>query len=85
MKPILTFIAALFISGMALAQSTNKHDKVNVIEMGVVLDFSNKTQTDFKQISTAPGQKVARLYRNKNSRVHKELAFSTKKSRPKLA
>jgi len=75
MKAILTLIFILFFSTSAIAQN---EVKVNTITMNVELNIT------IDQDGTN-GNKVARLYRFKNSRVKKALKFTTKKNRSKIA
>ena len=85
MKSILTLIFVLFFGLTAFAQNTNTNDTVEPIEMGVVLDSGINTINDTKEIKIDTEKSVARLYKFKNSRVKKALAFTTKKDKPKLA
>ncbi|WP_343485789.1 hypothetical protein [Allomuricauda sp. d1] len=77
MKTVLTFIAVLFFGVTVTAQST-KEIKVEPITKTVELDIDLTKQQE-------PQKEVARLYRYKNSRIKKELAFRTKRNRAKLA
>ncbi|MFS4467420.1 hypothetical protein [Maribacter sp. 2210JD10-5] len=85
MKTVLTFVLVLFFSATAMAQQTDNNDKVDIIEMGVVLVTGNSTDITFKTVTGTAQKSIARLYKTKNARVLKELNFSTKKSRPKMA
>ena len=53
--------------------------------MGIVLDSGINTINDTKEVKIDTEKSVARLYKFKNSRVKKALAFTTKKDKPKLA
>ncbi len=72
MKTIVTLIFVLFIGVAAQAQDANVDTKVETIEMGIVTP-------------TIKENTVARLYKNKNSRVKKALTFTTKRNSAKLA
>lgn len=70
---------------MALAQNTQNYDTVEPLKMGAVLDSGIDTSSNFKEVKTATKKSVARLYKFKNSRIKKALAFTTKKDKPKLS
>jgi uncharacterized protein YgiM (DUF1202 family) len=72
MKTIVTLIFVLFIGVAVQAQDSNVDTKVETIEMSIVT-------------STTKENTVARLYKNKNSRVKKALSFTTKRNKAKLA
>ncbi|NAY90403.1 hypothetical protein GTQ34_00590 [Muricauda sp. JGD-17] len=77
MKTIFTFIAIIFFGTAAMAQNDSKEVKVATTAAGVELNIditkADKSETE-----------VARLYKFKNSRIKKELAFRTKNNRSKL-
>ena len=85
MKAIFTLILVLFFGLTALAQNTKTNDTVEPIKMGIVLDSGIITTSDSKEIKITSEKSVARLYKFKNSRIKKALAFTTKKDKPKLA
>ncbi len=85
MKAILTILFILFFCLTAFAQNTNTNDTVEPIKMGIVLDSGVSTTNDTKEVKIDTEKSVARLYKFKNSRVKKALAFTTKKDKPKLA
>jgi hypothetical protein len=85
MKVIITLIFILFFGAMALAQNTQNYDTVEPLKMGTVLDSGIDTSRDFKEVKTTIKKSVARLYKFKNSRIKKALAFTTKKDKPKLS
>jgi len=85
MKAVLTILFVLIFGAIALAQNIESHDKVQSIEMGVVLVNSVDHTISKKEMATQKENGVARLYRYKNSRVKKELAFATKNNKAKLA
>ncbi|MCM4151342.1 hypothetical protein DHD05_07045 [Arenibacter sp. N53] len=74
MKTILTLIFVLFIGLAAQAQKGNKVEKVEIVTMSIVTEVTVKNENS-----------VARLYMFKNSRVTKELSFTTKLNKAKLA
>ena len=78
MKTILTFIAVIFFTTTAFAQSASKEVKVATSTVGVELtiEVSKEVKTETE---------VARLYMFKNSRVKKALAFKTKSNKSKMA
>ena len=78
MKTIFTIIAITFLGTMASAQNISKEAKVDTTTKGVELKIEID-QTILKD------RKMVRLYKFKNSRIKKELSFTTKKSKAKLA
>ena len=74
MKTILTFIFFLFIGLAAQAQKGIVEVKVETVTMSIVTKVTVKNENS-----------VARLYMFKNSRVTKELSFTTKLNKVKLA
>ena len=72
MKTILTIIFVFFIGVAVQAQDTNANVKVETVEMTIVTSTVNKNS-------------VARLYKFRNSRVKRALAFTTKRNKAKLA
>ena len=85
MKAILTLTFVLIFGAMALAQNVESHDIIQPIEMDVVMANGTITTNTYKEIKTVKENKVARLYKFKNSRVKKALAFTTKRNKAKLA
>jgi len=85
MKTIFTFILIVLTSATGIAQITENNDKVDAIEMGIVMVVSIDNTEFKKEITSTTKNEVVRLYRYKNSRVKKELTFSTKKNRSKMA
>jgi hypothetical protein len=82
MKAILTFVFILFIGVVAQAQETTNEVKVENVETTIV---TSNTTTRFNEVSTQNTNAVARLYKFKNARVLKALAFTTKRNASKLA
>ena len=78
MKVILTLIAIVFFGFSAVAQDSSREVKVETITTSIV------TTIELEETANQNIQ-VARLYKFKNSRVKKELAFRTKRNRSKLA
>ena len=74
MKTILTITFVLFITMAAQAQDA----KIEANEVKVEM-------TDAKEIKLENTTEVARLYKFKNSRVKKALAFTTKRNKAKMA
>ena len=85
MKAFLTLVLILLFGAVALAQKTTHYGKVETFQMDIVLDASFPVSHNSGQIEAAKEDAVARLYKFKNTRVKRALAFSTKKSKPKLA
>ncbi|WP_343485790.1 hypothetical protein [Allomuricauda sp. d1] len=81
MKAILTLTFVIFFGTVALAQEPTPNQKVATVEMGVVLT-ENQVQESSK---LEGGKEVARLYKHKNARAKKELVFTTKRNKAKLA
>ncbi|MBU2904421.1 hypothetical protein KO529_06450 [Arenibacter algicola] len=78
MKTLLTLIFVLFIGVAAQANNVDQEVKVETVTMSIVTSTQN-------EVSVKNENKVARLYMFKNSRVKKELSFSTKLNKAKLA
>ena len=78
MKTLLTLIFVLFIGVAAQANNVEQEVKVETVTMSIVTATQN-------EVSVKNENKVARLYMFKNSRVKKELSFSTKLNKAKLA
>lgn len=79
MKTIVTFIFVLFIGVAAQAQEPNETFNDGTVKMTVT------TQATKENISFEKMPEVARLYKRSNAKIKKELSFSTKKDRPKMA
>ncbi|HZJ21461.1 MAG TPA: hypothetical protein VFD35_14065 [Pricia sp.] len=78
MKTIATLIFVLFIGVSAQAQNATVEVKVDAVEMTIV------TESSFKAVTLESATEVARLYKRINTRVNKELTFSTKANRAKM-
>ena len=78
MKTLLTLIFVLFIGVAAQANTVEQEVKVETVTMSIVTSTKN-------EVSVKNENKVARLYMFKNYRVKKELSFSTKLNKAKLA
>ena len=85
MKALITILIVIFAGALAIAQTPQTDDKVNATEVGIVLVDSLNDISNKKTITITDETSIARLYRYKNARVNKELAFATKKSYGKLA
>ncbi len=85
MKAIITLILVLIFGAVALAQNTPADVKVEVLQMGIVLDSSTDVVIAYNKITPTKENAVARLYKFKNARVKKALAFTTKRNKAKLA
>lgn len=84
MKAYFTLLLILFFGAVALAQNTADHGKVETLQMDIFLADSLPVSNNSGQIKTAKEDAITRLYKFKNSRVKKALAFRTKQNRPKL-
>ncbi|ASO06184.1 MULTISPECIES: hypothetical protein [Arenibacter] len=79
MKTILTLIFILFIGMAAQAQNGTAEVKVETVTMSIV------AATSKQEVAVKNENSVARLYMFKNSKITKELTFSTKLNKAKLA
>jgi len=79
MKTILTLIFVLFISVAAQAQDASVDTKATTVEMTIV------TSASYQDVVLENATEVARLYKFKNSRIKKALAFTTKRNKAKMA
>ncbi|MEZ4969051.1 MAG: hypothetical protein R2814_05200 [Flavobacteriaceae bacterium] len=79
MKTILTLIFVLFIGLAAQAQNGDSQVKVQTANMSIV------SSTAKQDVAVKNENAVARLYMFKNSKITKELSFTTKLNRAKLA
>ncbi|TQO37843.1 hypothetical protein GQ41_2468 [Arenibacter algicola] len=79
MKTILTLIFILFIGMAAQAQNGTAEVKVETVTMSIVATTSKQ------EVAVKNENSVARLYMFKNSKITKELTFSTKLNKAKLA
>ncbi|MBU2903760.1 MULTISPECIES: hypothetical protein [Arenibacter] len=77
MKTILTLIFVLFIGVAAQAQNDASEVKVETVTMSIT--------TAKQEVALKNENSVARLYMFKNSKITKELSFSTKLNKAKLA
>lgn len=85
MKALITLILVLFFAVLAVAQDTPSSTsivdgatKAASLELVVPIEAS-------KDVPGANSKSIARLYRFRNYRVLKELNFTTKKNKAKLA
>jgi len=83
MKASTTLILILFFGtiGLACEGKADKQEKIAEIVMGPEVEVAG---ADILSASVED-KSIARLYRFRNSRVIKELSFSTKKNKAKLA
>ena len=82
MKTIATIIFIIIFGITAQAQNNIEEVKVETIEMTIVTTTTTETRNEVKTETTT---EVARLYKFKNSRVKKALAFTTKRNKAKMA
>jgi len=78
MKTIATIFFIFFIGTAAQAKDNTNEVKVETIEMSIATETTYELNLETKT-------KVARLYKFKNARVIKELAFTTKRNKVKMA
>ncbi|MCK0158993.1 hypothetical protein MWU65_17555 [Cellulophaga sp. F20128] len=78
MKAITTLLFVLFIGFFAQAQDVKE---TSVLET----ETKEVTVSEMKKDNLKETNKVARLYKFKNSKIKKELAFDTKRSKSKVA
>lgn len=85
MKAVFTLFFVLIIGAVALAQDTQANVEVDTIKMDVVLVTSINHTNTVEKVEITTENKVTRLYKFKNSRIKKALAFRTKRDRSKMA
>lgn len=78
MKTIVTIIFIIFLGITAQAQTADTDVKAEIVEMTIVTETTYELNLEVKT-------EVARLYKFKNSKIKKELNFSTKANKPKMA
>ncbi|NNJ89889.1 MAG: hypothetical protein HKP53_10830 [Eudoraea sp.] len=81
MKALLILFSVLFLSAGVFAQKQNDHAEIENHQMDSLLDSRSANFVSDWESKKAASQKVTRLYRFKNARIQKELAFKTKKQR----
>jgi hypothetical protein len=95
MKAILTILFVLICGATALANTNvnqfvlnlqiENHDEVKFTKMGTIMDTGIDVVTEYSEVETTTETEVARLYKFKNSRIKKALAFTTKRNKAKMA
>lgn len=85
MKAVLTLFFVLTLGAVALAQDTQANVEVDTIKMDIILVTSINDTNTVTKVEITTENKVARLYKFKNSRIKKALAFRTKRDRAKMA
>ena len=86
MKVILTLLFVLFFGAMSVAQDNKVELKPKGVQTEIVIQNTDvKTAEVIKVITIQNDNSIARLYRYKNSRIKKALAFTTKRNKAKLA
>lgn len=95
MKAILTILFVLICGAAALASTNDNqlvlnpqienYNEVKFTEMGINMDTGIVVATSYNEVETATENEVARLYKFKNSRIKKALAFTTKRNKAKMA
>ncbi len=79
MKTIATIIFVLFIGISAYAQSAEETVKIDAVEMTL------NPKISFEEVTLESVTEIARLYKRIDTRVKKELTFSTKANSAKTA
>ncbi len=79
MKTIATIIFVLFIGVNAYAQSAEKTVKIDAVDMAL------NAKNSFEEVTLESTTEIARLYKRVDTRVKKELTFSTKANSAKTA
>lgn len=95
MKSIITLLFILLCGVAALANTNDhrlelnpkieSHDQIQFSQIGTFLDSGIVIVTEYTEVETATKTNVARLYKFKNSRIKKALAFKTKRNKAKMA
>ncbi|MFX0558195.1 hypothetical protein ACOCEA_15565 [Maribacter sp. CXY002] len=78
MKTIATIIFIIFIGTAAQAQNNTTAINAETVEMTSVTETTNEIKLESKA-------EVARLYKRKFSTIKKELSFTTKRNKAKMA
>lgn len=81
MKAILTLTFVILSGTLAMAQGPASDQKVDTIIMGIV--FETKIETTFGKVES--NNTLARIHKFKNDRIKKELVFTSKCTKAKLA
>jgi len=71
--------------GVALNPKIESYVKIQFSKMGDLLDDGTIVATKYTEVETATENEVARLYKFKNSRIKKALAFKTKRDKAIMA
>ncbi|VAW11583.1 hypothetical protein MNBD_BACTEROID03-2614 [hydrothermal vent metagenome] len=95
MKFILTLLFVLSFVTASLANTENghqhpslnieSHNQIEFSKMGTVLDSGIVIDANHIENEAANKNSIARLYKFKNSRIKKALAFTTKRDKAKMA
>jgi hypothetical protein len=81
LKALLTLFLVLFLSAGVFAQKQENHAEIENHQMDSFLDSKLADIISGWESKKVATQKLVRLYRFKNARILKELAFETKKQR----
>lgn len=95
MKSLITLLFIITSSVTALANTNDQgivlnpqiesYVQVEFSKVGDGLDSGIVVATKFNEVKTTTDNEVARLYKFKNSRIKKALAFKTKRNKAKMA
>ncbi|HDZ13665.1 MAG TPA: hypothetical protein ENH60_02045 [Pricia sp.] len=79
MKTIATLLIFLSIGFSAQAETVAKNVQDSKVEVAIV------TETTFEEVTLETTSEITRLYKRVDTRVKKELTFTTKANRAKMA
>lgn len=95
MKAILTVLFILMCGVTAVANTNDtkdvltpqieNHDEVKFSQMGASVDRGIIVASNYTEVETTSENQMVRLYKFKNARIKKALAFSTKRNKAKMA
>lgn len=95
MKSIITLLFIVFCGvtatanindhSVALNPKIESYGQIQFTQVASLLDSGIIVATKFSEVETATKTEVARLYKFKNSRIKKALAFKTKRNKAKMA
>lgn len=95
MKAVLTFVLVMITGTSALATTGKPVKEINPqiesyvqttsLKMDILLDRGTVVATGTGELEITDTKSVARLYKFKNSRIKKALAFTTKRNKAKMA
>ena len=84
MKTILTLLFVIAFGAFAVAQDVRTDKKLNTNAIGVTLSYFDTKISVLPEIAVDTNKSIARILLFKKDKLKKELAFMTKKDKPKL-